>query len=59
MAAGAEVNRDSDAYNRAYTKVIEWRKNWFLERWEGVPEKDKTSLSYRRRREFSQANRED
>lgn len=28
-AVGGTVDRDSIAYNRFYTCVLEWRKNWF------------------------------
>lgn len=28
-AAGGTVDRDSIAYNRSYTRILEWRKNWF------------------------------
>lgn len=28
-AAGGHVDRTSERYDRAYTRILQWRKNWF------------------------------
>lgn len=29
-AAGKKTDRNSEGYNKAYTRVLQWRENWFF-----------------------------